>query len=126
MKRIFIFLCSLLLVCSLCACQEAAPTSSKTPDQQELIDNATAYFNQMLEGNFDTLYSELLLPKLCKPTGAKKLKKLEGCQKMQSRIYHVMFQKKANKTVWNLLSPVKKEISKCLSTIPQMAAYTIM
>ena len=59
MKRIFIFLCSLLLVCSLCACQEAAPTSSKTPDQQELIDNATAYFNQMLEGNFDTLYSEL-------------------------------------------------------------------
>lgn len=76
--------------------------------------------------NCPKAFKKKLLPKLCKPTGAKKLKKLEGCQKMQSRIYHVMFQKKANKTVWNLLSPVKKEISKCLSTIPQMAAYTIM
>ena len=52
MKRVFIFLCSLLLVCSLCACQEVAPTSSKTPDQQDMIDDAT-------EGDFDTLYSEL-------------------------------------------------------------------
>ena len=59
MKRVFIFLYSLLLVCSLCACQEVAPTSSKTPDQQDMIDDATAYFNQMLEGDFDTLYSEL-------------------------------------------------------------------
>ena len=44
---------------SLVACQDAAPISDEPLDQQELIENATTYFNQMLAGDFDTLYSDL-------------------------------------------------------------------
>lgn len=48
-----------MLLFSLVACQDAAPTSNEPLNQQELIENATTYFNQMLAGDFDTLYSDL-------------------------------------------------------------------
>lgn len=59
MKRTFNILCCILLLFSLVACQDAAPISDEPLNQQELIENATAYFNQMLAGDFDTLYSDL-------------------------------------------------------------------
>ena len=59
MKRIITLLACLLLMCSLCACQDAAPVSDETVDEQAIIENATNYFNLMLEGDFETLFNDL-------------------------------------------------------------------
>lgn len=47
MKRIFNLLCCILLPFSLVACQDAAPISNEPLNQQGLVENATAYFNQI-------------------------------------------------------------------------------
>ena len=59
MKRLIsLFLC-VLFTFSLCACQQAAPSSSGAPDQQDITEEATEYFNQMLDGDFETFFNAL-------------------------------------------------------------------
>lgn len=59
MKRLICLLLCILLACSLCACQQAAPSSSGAPDQQDITEEATEYFNQMLDGDFETFFNAL-------------------------------------------------------------------
>ena len=48
MKRLIsLFLC-VLFAFSLCACQQAAPSSGEAPDQQAITEEATEYFNQVM------------------------------------------------------------------------------
>lgn len=49
MKRLSCLLLGILLVFSLCACQQAAPSSGEAPDQQAITEEATEYFNQMMD-----------------------------------------------------------------------------
>ena len=59
MKRLIsVFLC-VLFAFSLCACQQAAPSSSEAPDQQAITEEATEYFNQMMDGDFETFFNAL-------------------------------------------------------------------
>ena len=59
MKRwISLFLC-VLFAFSLCACQQAVPSSSEAPDQQAITEEATEYFNQMMDGDFETFFNAL-------------------------------------------------------------------
>ena len=59
MKRLIcLFLC-VLFAFLLCACQQAAPSSSEAPDQQAIIEEATEYFHQMMEGDFETFFHAL-------------------------------------------------------------------
>ena len=53
MKRLSCLLLGILLVFSLCACQQAAPSSGEAPDQQAITEEATEYFNQMMDGDFE-------------------------------------------------------------------------
>lgn len=59
MKRIFSILIGLFLMCSLCACQQAATSSDEAPDQQALTEDATAYFEKMIDGDFETQFNAL-------------------------------------------------------------------
>lgn len=59
MKRLSCLLLGILLVFSLCACQQAAPSSGKAPDQQAITEEATEYFNQMMDGDFETFFNAL-------------------------------------------------------------------
>ena len=59
MKRLICLLFGILLACSLCACQQAAPSSSEAPDQQVIKEEATEYFNQMMDGDFETFFNAL-------------------------------------------------------------------
>ena len=59
MKRLIcLFLC-VLFAFLLCACQQAAPSDSEAPDQQAIIEEATEYFHQMMEGDFETFFHAL-------------------------------------------------------------------
>lgn len=59
MKRLIsLFLC-VLFTFSLCACQKATPSSSKAPDQQTITEEATEYFTQMMDGDFETFFNAL-------------------------------------------------------------------
>ena len=59
MKRLIcLFLC-VLFAFLLCACQQAAPSASEAPDQQAIIEEATEYFHQMMEGDFETFFHAL-------------------------------------------------------------------
>ena len=59
MKRLIsLFLC-VLFAFLLCACQQAAPSSSEVPDQQVITEEATEYFNQMMDGDFETFFNAL-------------------------------------------------------------------
>ena len=59
MKRLIsLFLC-VLFTFSLCACQQAAPSSIKAPDQQAITEEAPEYFNQMMDGDFETFFNAL-------------------------------------------------------------------
>ena len=59
MKRLIsLFLCGLFAF-SLSACQQAAPSSSEAPDQQANTEEATEYFNQMMDGDFETFFNAL-------------------------------------------------------------------
>ena len=59
MKRLICLLAGILLAYSLCACQQAVETSSEIPDQQSITEEATEYFNQMLDGDFETFFDAL-------------------------------------------------------------------
>lgn len=59
MKRLICLTTGILLACFLCACQQAALSSSETPDQQEITEEATEYFKQMMDGNFETFFNAL-------------------------------------------------------------------
>lgn len=59
MKRILGLIISLVFICSLCACQQAATSSGEAPDQQAITEEATTYFNQMINGDFETLFNAL-------------------------------------------------------------------
>lgn len=59
MKRLSCLLLGILLVFSLCACQQAAPSSGEAPDQQTITEEATEYFNQMMDGDFETFFNAL-------------------------------------------------------------------
>lgn len=59
MKRLSCLLLGILLVFSLCACQKAAPSSDEAPDQQAITEEATEYFNQMMDGDFETFFNAL-------------------------------------------------------------------
>ena len=59
MKRLSCLLLGILLVFSLCACQQAAPSSGEAPDQQAITEEATEYFNQMMDGDFETFFNAL-------------------------------------------------------------------
>ena len=59
MKRLIsLFLC-VLFTFSLCACQQAAPSSSVAPDQQAITEVASEYFIQMMDGDFETFFNAL-------------------------------------------------------------------
>lgn len=59
MKRLSCLLLGILLVFSLCACQQTAPSSSEASDQQAITEEATEYFNQMMDGDFETFFNAL-------------------------------------------------------------------
>ncbi len=59
MKRLICLTTGILLACFLCACQQDALSSSETPDQQEITEEATEYFKQMMDGNFETFFNAL-------------------------------------------------------------------
>ena len=120
MKRLIcLFLC-VLFAFSLCACQQAAPPSSEAPDQQAITEEATEYFNQMMDGDFETFFNAL-------PQGVQDNTSAEaGCRRTLPRRCPAMCRNTPTKSVLNLSFPVKRAISKYSSTIPQMAAFTTM
>ena len=104
MKRLSCLLLGILLVFSLCACQQAAPSSGEAPDQQAITEEATEYFNQMMDGDFETFFNAL----------------------PQGRMCPAMRRNTLTKSVLNLSFLVTKAISKYSSTISRMAAFTTM
>ena len=118
MKRLIsLFLC-VLFTFSLCACQQAAPSSSEAPDQQAITEEATEYFNQMMDGDFETFFNAL-------PQGVQDNISAEAIQETWQE-EAVMCRNTPTKSVLNLSFPVKRAISKCSSTIPRMAVFTTM
>ncbi len=73
MKRLICLFTGILIICSLCACQQATGTSSEAPDQQAIMEEATEYFSQMLDGDFDTFFNAL-------PQGVKSKTSAQGIQ----------------------------------------------
>lgn len=73
MKRIFCLVIGFVLICSLSACQKAVSPSGDAPDEQTIVEDATAYFNQMLSGDFETLYNAL-------PQGVKEKTSVQAMQ----------------------------------------------
>lgn len=59
MKPLSCLLLGILLVFSLCACQQSALSSGEAPDQQAITEEATEYFNQMMDGDFETFFNAL-------------------------------------------------------------------
>ena len=59
MKRLICLCLCVLFAFLLCACQQAAPSASEAPDQQAIIEKATEYFHQMMEGDFATFFHAL-------------------------------------------------------------------
>ena len=75
---------------------------------------------------YQKAFKKILLLKQYKPIGTKKLKKSVDCLKIRHQTSPVMYQRKVSKTVWSLLFPVKREISKYSLTIPQTVIYITM
>lgn len=59
MKRLMCLITGILLAGFLCACQQAVSSSNKAPDQQAITEEATEYFNQMMDGDFVTFFHAL-------------------------------------------------------------------
>ena len=59
MKRLICLCLCVLFAFLLCACQQAAPSASEAPDQQAIIEEATEYFHQMMEGDYETFFHAL-------------------------------------------------------------------
>ena len=133
MKRLIsLFLC-VLFAFSLCACQQAAPSSSEAPDQQAITEEATEYFNQMMDGDFETFFNALpqgvqdnTSAEAIQETWEEEAESWADCRRTLPRRCPVMCRNTPTKSVLNLSFPVKRAISKCSSTIPRMAAFTTM
>lgn len=133
MKRLSCLLLGILLVFSLCACQQAAPSSGEAPDQQAITEEATEYFNQMMDGDFETssmrcrrAYRTIFLRKRYRKHGKKKSISWAGCRRTLPRMCPAMCRNTLTKSVLNLSFLVTKAISKYSSTISRMAAFTTM
>lgn len=59
MKRLICLLLCVLFAFSLCGCQQDTPSSSEIPDKQAVTEEATEYFNQMMDGDFETFFNAL-------------------------------------------------------------------
>ena len=133
MKRLIcLFLC-VLFAFSLCACQQAAPPSSEAPDQQAITEEATEYFNQMMDGDFETFFNALpqgvqdnTSAEAIQETWKEEADKLGGCRRTLPRRCPAMCRNTLTKSVLNLSFLVTKAISKYSSTISRMAAFTTM
>ena len=133
MKRLSCLLLGILLVFSLCACQQAAPSSGDAPDQQAITEEATEYFNQMMDGDFELFsmrcrraYRTIFLRKRYRKHGKKKSISWAGCRRTLPRMCPAMCRNTLTKSVLNLSFLVTKAISKYSSTISRMAAFTTM
>ena len=133
MKPLSCLLLGILLVFSLCACQQAAPSSGEAPDQQAITEEATEYFNQMMDGDFETFlmrcrraYRTIFLRRRYRKHGKKKSISWAGCRRTLPRMCPAMCRNTLTKSVLNLSFLVTKAISKYSSTISRMAAFTTM
>ena len=133
MKRLSCLLLGILLVFSLCACQQAAPSSGEAPDQQAITEEATEYFNQMMDGDFETFFNALppgvqdnISAETIQETWKKKSISWAGCRRTLPRMCPAMCRNTLTKSVLNLSFLVTKAISKYSSTISRMAAFTTM
>ncbi len=133
MKRLSCLLLGILLVFSLCACQQAAPSSGEAPDQQAITEEATEYFNQMMDGDLKLssmrcrrAYRTIFLRKRYRKHGKKKSISWAGCRRTLPRMCPAMCRNTLTKSVLNLSFLVTKAISKYSSTISRMAAFTTM
>ena len=129
MKRLSCLLLGILLVFSLCACQQAAPSSGEAPDQQAITEEATEYFKQMVDGDFENLrraYRTIFLRRRYRKHGKKKSISWAGCRRTLPRMCPAMCRNTLTKSVLNLSFLVTKAISKYSSTISRMAAFTTM
>lgn len=59
MKQWICLIFGVLLACSLCACQQTTSSYREAPDQQDITEEATEHFNQMLDGDFETFFNAL-------------------------------------------------------------------
>lgn len=133
MKRLSCLLLGILLVFSLCACQQAAPSSGEAPDQQAITEEATEYFNQMMDGDFETFFNALpqgvqdnISAETIQETWEEEVDKLGGLPQNTSRMCPAMCRNTLTKSVLNLSFLVTKAISEYSSTISRMAAFTTM
>ena len=110
MKRLICLLFGILLACSLCACQQAAPSSSEAPDQQVIKEEATEYFNQMMDGDFETFFNAL-------PQDVQDKTSVEAIQET--------WEEEAD-MLGGLLEDAIPDVSCYVPTIPRMAAFTTM
>ena len=133
MKRLSCLLLGILLVFSLCACQQAAPSSGEAPDQQAITEEATEYFNQMLDGDFETFFNALpqgvqdnISAETIQETWEEEVDKLGGLPENTSPDVSCYVPEHSDQSVLNLSFLVTKAISKYSSTISRMAAFTTM
>lgn len=133
MKRLSCLLLGILLVFSLCACQQAAPSSGEAPDQQAITEEATEYFNQMMDGDFETFFNALpqgvqdnISAETIQETWEEEVDKLGGLPENTSPDVSCYVRNTLTKSVLNLSFLVTKAISKYSSTISRMAAFTTM
>lgn len=133
MKRLSCLLLGILLVFSLCACQQAAPSSGEAPDQQAITEEATEYFNQMMDGDFETFFNALpqgvqdnISAETIQETWEEEVDKLGGLPENTSPDVSCYRRNTLTKSVLNLSFLVTKAISKYSSTISRMAAFTTM
>ena len=133
MKRLSCLLLGILLVFSLCACQQAAPSSGEAPDQQAITEEATEYFNQMMDGDFETFFNALpqgvqdnISAETIQETWEEEVDSWAGCRRTLPRMCPAMCRNTLTKSVLNLSFLVTKAISKYSSTISRMAAFTTM
>ena len=131
MKRLSCLLLGILLVFSLCACQQAAPSSGEAPDQQAITEEATEYFNQMMDGDFETFFNALpqgvqdnISAETIQETWEEEVDKLG--RRTLPRMCPAMCRNTLTKSVLNLSFLVTKAISEYSSTISRMAAFTTM
>lgn len=133
MKRLIsLFLC-VLFTFSLCACQQAAPSSSEAPDQQAITEEATEYFNQMMDGDFETFFNALpqgvqdnTSAEAIQETWEEEADKLGGLPEDASPEVSCYVPEHSDQIRVEFVIPCERAISKCSSTIPRMAAFTTM
>ena len=133
MKRLSCLLLGILLVFSLCACQQAAPSSGEAPDQQAITEEATEYFKQMMDGDFETFFNALpqgvqdnISAETIQETWEEEVDKLGGLPENTSPDVSCYVPEHSDQIRVEFVIPVTKAISKYSSTISRMAAFTTM